>query len=342
MQSRDRLWFIAAASALAAVLVLFFVFRGLISGPAKSPGPDQAEHARAPDEPPIEPLEGPWVVAVQPGHWQIQQLPQELARLRTNTGAAYGSVWEADINKSVVDTLIPKLEAEGWTVLLVPATLPPGLRADAFLSIHADSSNRTQDRGWKLAPPWRSSPASRSLAEELNGSFSEEPGLEQDADGVTINMRGYFGFNYRRFQHSISPYTPSVLIELGFISNPTERALMTTKPEYFADIILRGLKTYFKGRDRSSVAALRPMNLPWVAAGPEGAVIRRSPREDAELLQTVEAGTIVMPVDSAADWYEVFVRRHRTTGWVHKSELVSATTPRWTMPGEQYRNRSGS
>ena len=84
------------------------------------------------------------------------------------------------------------------------------------------------------------------------------------------------------------------------------------------------------------------MNLSWVAAGPAGAVIRRSPREDADLVEVLEAGTIVMPVDASTDWYEVFLRRRRTTGWVRRSELVAATNPRWRMPGGPRRSRSGS
>ena len=58
----------------------------------------------------------------------------------------------------------------------------------------------------------------------------------QDMDGVTVGMRGYFGFNYRRFRHSISPYTPSVLVELGFLSNPSEEEKLQN-PEYREQLV---------------------------------------------------------------------------------------------------------
>ncbi|HVP18020.1 MAG TPA: hypothetical protein VMU36_03430, partial [Spirochaetia bacterium] len=37
---------------------------------------------------------GPWRVGIQVGHWNIDQMPDELARLRTDTGARSGSVEE--------------------------------------------------------------------------------------------------------------------------------------------------------------------------------------------------------------------------------------------------------
>ena len=38
---------------------------------------------------------------------------------------------------------------------------------------------------------------------------------------------------------------PSTLIELGFISNPSEAALMESEPELFARGIYRGILQYF-------------------------------------------------------------------------------------------------
>lgn len=255
--------------------------------------------------------------------------------LWTNTGAEWGSIREVDINKSVVDALRPMLEAKGMRVMLVPATVPPGLRADAFVAVHVDSTNDRTRRGWKLSPPWRSSPASRELAHDLSLSFDTHPSLVNDADGITVNMRGYFAFNNRRFYHAISPYTPAAIIELGFLSNSTDRALLTADPKFWAGIIAVGLEHYFQGRDRTQVADLKPLELGWMAAGPLGAPVRTEPRADSEKRWTLDAGTTVMPVDLSGDWYEVFLRRPFTTGWVLKSDLVPTKDPRWPMPGER-------
>ena len=101
------------------------------------------------------PLEGPPVVALQPGHWRIDELPSEHAGRNRGTGAVYAGVRELDINLAVVDAIVPMLERRGWTVIVFPATVPPGLRADVFVSIHADWAGDPNRRGWKLAPPWR-------------------------------------------------------------------------------------------------------------------------------------------------------------------------------------------
>ena len=283
----------------------------------------------------VQPLHGPWVVAVQPGHWEIARLPPELTRLRDNTGAVFGSVREVDINKAVTDALVAKLEAVGWKAMLVPATVPPDLRADAFIAIHADSTDGDSGRrGWKLSAPWRASADSRALAMSLRQAFSDVPNLVQDADGVTVNMRGYFAFNYRRFVHTISPVTPSVIIELGFISNATDRALLTGHPDFWANIILEGLERYFASFNRDDIASLRPLELPWVAAGPHGVAVRSSPDEQSGVLWTLGPGTVLLPVDVSGSWYEVFVRRHFATGWIRKSEVAPTADPHWPMPGE--------
>ncbi len=339
MRERTKTWFISVSALLGLILVaLLVVWRsGVMEVSATTTTSRMSPDAVAGVQPTIQPLTGPWVVAVQPGHWDIKELPPELYRLRNNSGAEWGSVREANINKAVVDALIPMLEAKGWHAIEVPATVPPGLRVDAFVAVHADSTSDTSRRGWKLSPPWRSSEASRELARDLTASFEGEPNLVEDTDGVTVNMRGYFAFNNRRFYHAISPYTPAVIIELGFISNRTDRALLTADPKFWAGIIARGLGSYFENRDRTKISDLKPLEFSWMAAGPTGATVRISPNTGAEKRWSLDPGTTVMPVDVAGDWYEVFLRRQFSTGWVLKSDLIPAENPRWTMPGERRR-----
>jgi len=282
----------------------------------------------------IQPLTGPWVVAVQPGHWEVAALPDELYRLRTSTGAQYGSVREVDINRSVAAALVPMIRARGWVPLLVPATVPPDIRADAFIALHADWGDQSDRRGWKLTPPWRASGASRKLAAAIAASFSAEPNLVHDVDGVSVNMRGYYAFNNRRFTHAASPYTPDVIIEMGFITNPADRKLLTTSPEFYAAIIMRGLEHYFASRTRTETKDLQPLELPWVAAGSSGAVVRQGPSADSPVRWRLDPGTAMMPVDESGNWYEVFVRHQFATGWISMDETVPAENPRWPMPGE--------
>ena len=308
------------------------------------------------------PLEGPWIVAIQPGHWKVEELPDELRRLRNSTGAEYDGLKETDINLRVAQLLVELVKAEGWTALLVPATVPPGLQADAFISIHADYGNGVDREGFKLSPPFRPSPASRRLATTLETAFLQATSEEKRRTGFssipkwghvgpppksptlpTVNMRGYFGFNYRRFEHSMSPYTPAVLIELGYLTNPTDRIRLTQFSPSYAEIILEGLQNYFREHHQRRQEFLTPPSFPWVEVAPRltadskggiSAQVRVSPEPTASLLFTLEPGTILLPVDEVGEWYEVFIRAKFATGWIRKVDTRPTTDPRWPLPGE--------
>ncbi|GEM_PF-2264228 len=302
---------------------------------------------------PFRPLEGPFIVAVQPGHWEVHALPDELRRLRNSTGAEHEGLREVDINLQVARALLELMAAEGWKGVLVPATVPPGLRVDAFISIHADYGNDPSLEGWKLSSPFRSSTASRDLAKALEQAFARM-GVEQDwvrmarsldagnfvnpppksPTPPTVNMRGYFGFNYRRFEHSISPYTPAVLIELGYLTNPNDRTRLTQTPELYARTIISGLKTYFQHYHHRNESYLTPPHYPWVSVGPESTMVYQFPTRESSRLWVLEPGTVLLPVDEKGEWYEVFVRAKFSTGWVLKQATQPATDPRWPMPGE--------
>jgi N-acetylmuramoyl-L-alanine amidase len=122
------------------------------------------------------------------GHLRSDELPEELARLRASTGARWGSVTEAELNLAVANRVKPLLEAQGVVVDLLPATVPPGYDADAFIAIHADGSSSPAARGWKLATPWRTSAVSRALMHAVAAAYGPATGLPQDSGGVTFNM----------------------------------------------------------------------------------------------------------------------------------------------------------
>ena len=316
---RNYIFIMLAAVLLAAGILLL---NGSCQSPAASaPEPDST--AAENTVPGVIPLEGPIVVALQPGHWKIDELPPEARRRPRSTGAVHGDVRELDINLAVVEALVPLLEAENWRVIVVPATVPPGLRADVFLSIHADWGADPARRGWKLAPPWRPSVASSEIAEALKESFRAEESLTEDADGVTVGMRGYFGFSSHRYHHASSPYTPAVLIELGFVTNAVDRELMVTQPEFFAGIIHRGLERHFYTRGRSDVASLVPREYETMAVGSDGAHVRQRPDHSSRLVRRLEAGSYIWPVDDTGDWYLVRLRNPFQVGWVDARSLVN-------------------
>jgi N-acetylmuramoyl-L-alanine amidase len=321
MKSKHRNHIYILLAALLLAVGVFLMNGGCQSPAASAPKPDSQPADEAVHQ--VIPLEGPIVVALQPGHWKIDELPQEARRRPRSIGAIHGNVRELDINLAVVDALVPLLEAESWRVIVVPATVPPGLRADAFLSIHADWGADPARRGWKLAPPWRPSIAAGEIAEALRESFRAEEILTEDTDGVTVGMRGYFGFSSHRYRHASSPYTPAVLIELGFVTNAVDRELMVNRPEFFAKIIHRGLEKHFYTRGRSSAASLVPREYESMAVGSEGAHVRMRPDHSSSLVRRLEPGAYIWPVDDTGGWYLVRLRNPFQVGWVDEESLVN-------------------
>ncbi len=216
---------------------------------------------------------------------------------------------------------MPLLESEGWEVIVIPATVPPGMRVDAFISIHADWGSDIRRNGWKLSPPWRPSEASSLLAASLKQAFASREELREDVGGITVGMRAYFGFSYQRYHHASSPYTPATLVELGFVTNRTERIRMSTNPDYYAQILYEGLKHYRYTVGRPQAEALVPRIFSTMFVGPEGAQVRLTPDADAPWIRALEPGEPVTPVDAAEGWFEVRTRNPNQIGWVAAADL---------------------
>ncbi|HZG66646.1 MAG TPA: hypothetical protein VEZ12_07870, partial [Herpetosiphonaceae bacterium] len=86
----------------------------------------------------------PPLIALQAGHWRAEEQPEDFAWLRTSTGATAGGVREVDLNVDVAHRAAEYLRSWGNEAFVLPATVPPGYRADVFVSIHADGhANRT-------------------------------------------------------------------------------------------------------------------------------------------------------------------------------------------------------
>lgn len=184
-------------------------------------------------------------VGVQAGHWRTEDLPDELASFRTSTGASAGGVDEVDINLSIARRVAALLEERGVTVDVLPSTIPPGYRAEAFISLHADGSESPRPRGYKLATPYDTVPESELLLDALAEEYAAATGLPRDPT-VTRNMRGYYAFDGRSYEHSIDSATPAVILEMGFVSNPRDRALLTEDADRVARAIADGILRYLR------------------------------------------------------------------------------------------------
>ncbi len=295
----------------------------------------EAEPAPAPEEgTPVEPeptaiplptprpADEPWRVGLQIGHLRSNELPDELARLRTSTGARYGGVSEAQLNESIVMRVVPILEAAGIVVDVLPATVPPSYSADAFLAIHADGNASSRPRGWKLATPWRASPASKALYAAVHSTYGGATGLPEDLNGITSNMRGYYAFNFRRYEHAVAPTTPAIIVEMGYMTNAADRAVMFDQPDQVAWGIADGILRYLAARDRNDVAALIPPDFPNMLAN-AGALLRTGPSENARVRATLDDGARLFVFEQRDGYYELFVRGSsgRLIGWVREDQV---------------------
>ena len=105
--------------------------------------------------------------------------------------------------------------------------------ADYFISLHTNASELTSASGTEAFAFSRSSPAF-ALGEDILAALSASTGLRNR------------GMQVRSGLYVLRKTTmPSILLELGFISNPGDAALMSQQPELFANGIYQGILNYF-------------------------------------------------------------------------------------------------
>ena len=104
--------------------------------------------------------------------------------------------------------------------------------ADYFISIHTNSSSIPEATGVEAFAYARPSRAF-SLGEDIVESLSETTGLRDRGMKVRPGL-----YVLRRTN------MPAVLVEIGFISNPSDAALMDAEPELFARGIYNGILAY--------------------------------------------------------------------------------------------------
>ena len=249
----------------------------------------------------------PWRVGVQVGHLDIEALPDEQTRLRTSTGAEWGSIREVDINPTIARLVVEELEAGGIVVDLLPARVPPRYDADAIVSIHADGAWR-EARGWKVAAPHRGSPASRQLRDAIAASYATETGLPHDYAGVTHGMRGHFAFSPHRYLHAAAWTTPATIVETGFVTQADDRRFLLEQPEVAARGIADGVRHYLADRDPSAAMEVVPSWFPAMRVR-VAAPLRQLPDPDEPGGgAALPGGTRVYPLERTDGWYHVLLR----------------------------------
>ncbi len=135
---------------------------------------------------------------------------------------------ETEVTQAVARRVVARLESAGARVELLAEKDPrlDGYRADALLSIHADSCIDLS--GFKAA---RALASEQPLTEDkylrcVYQEYGRASGLSQHLSTVTHNMTQYYAFN------RIDSRTPAVILELGFLGG--DRQVLTGNQDRLA------------------------------------------------------------------------------------------------------------
>jgi hypothetical protein len=261
-------------------------------------------------------------VGLQVGHWRSNELPEELKSLRGNTGAAAGGVREVQVNLDVAQRAAGYLRSMGVAVDVLPATVPPNYRADAFIAIHADGSPSTRATGYKIATHWREWEAGTALVDALRAEYGPASGLSWDGSRITSGMRGYYAFSSGRYTHAIANDTPGAILEMGYVTNPNDRRLMTQNADRLARGVANGVMRFL--RSRPATGWTPPPPLPdWRATvTSSSANVRAGPGTTFEILRTVPRGRTMMVAEIRGEWLRLYsFRANSTARWVHRNNV---------------------
>ena len=294
--------------------------------PTATPAPDPPTATPAPAPPRRQVASartGPPRIGLQAGHWRSYELPEELARLRGSSGGSGGGRQEWEVNLEVAEAVAARLRARGYIVDVLPATIPPGYVADVFLSIHADASSSPAPRGFKIARSgWSRLPnTDDALVDVLTEEYAGATGLPWD-NGITRNMTRYYAFNNRRRQFAIDKTTPGAIIEMGFLTNATDRAFLFNQTERVVEGITRGLVRFVEAlpppdqREQPATVGLV------LIINSEGATARSSPSFDSAVMGHIEGGRRQDAPEVRGEWYGIWVAERNGPGWVHQSEAT--------------------
>lgn len=141
---------------------------------------------------------------------------------------------ETEVNQAVAERVAANLRGQGVRVDVLDEydRRLRGYRADALVSIHADSCSAMLS-GFKVSPPANGGSAADRLATCLWERYEAATGLPRHPDTITRDMTHYHAFN--RVQAS----TPAAIIEIGFLGG--DRDFLTGQTERVAAGVADGI-----------------------------------------------------------------------------------------------------
>jgi N-acetylmuramoyl-L-alanine amidase len=228
--------FVAAFTVPTGLVPIVAIATGINGGQAQAEGPIVILlHTPVPTETPV------------PQFTPTPRMPR-IGIIAGHSGSDSGAVCddglqEVSINLDVAQRVVAALTARGWQVDQLEefdARLND-YRADALLSIHADSCNVPGRSGFKVARAESSyiPGAEDRLVDCVSRHYAEQTGLMFDPYTITYDMRRYHAY------YEIEPSTPAAIIETGFMLE--DRALLTERSDVVAQGIVDGLICFIEG-----------------------------------------------------------------------------------------------
>lgn len=184
------------------------------------------------------------VIVIDPGHGYGKVVG------KLDPGAI-GNVTEQVVNLAVAKQLETKLTEMGATVIrlktesefILTTTRPTVARsygADMYISLHCNSATNTAAHGVEV---YYFTPFSQPLASAINAQLSSYYDNSVYADGTSSSRGAKYSYYWVTLQQDF----PSVLVEMGFISNERECMVMAneTYQKGMAAAIANGVYAYF-------------------------------------------------------------------------------------------------
>jgi N-acetylmuramoyl-L-alanine amidase len=169
-------------------------------------------------------------ILVQAGH----KPPLQPGHL-TQTGAPGEAQLVSDIQQALVGLLNAD---ENFHPVPMPGKLDDSLQVDAAIFLHADGVDNPAAHGFCFGFP--SFDVNRRLAELIADEFEKLPNHPvHRADNPTKDASEYYGF-----AHTHTP-GPEVLVEHGFVTNPTEHAWLKAHVQQLAQAEHTALRRFF-------------------------------------------------------------------------------------------------
>jgi N-acetylmuramoyl-L-alanine amidase len=149
---------------------------------------------------------------------------------------------EADVTMTIAEEVVALLARKGYQVDLLKEydERLTGYRANALVSIHADSCDVPGASGFKVARVTDSAipEAEDRLVACLYREYQAETGLVRHPSSITDNMTSYHAFR------EIDYYTPGAIIETGFLLDDYD--LLVQRPKVVARGVAAGVVCFLE------------------------------------------------------------------------------------------------